>query len=448
MTGPEPGTHFGAITRTAVMYRPDIRTYFERITPNNQKQNRRFWKSFQHYKCWSDTSSAVSPGGAHITADMSDSNKYLDVAQCNEPYVLCGTGYGPAGIPLQGLPDFYVPLDSGGFIPSPISLDDCIAWSLKSMLPTIKGQLSLLNTLYEFKDVVSVKRSARLAINTFKQLKSKIAPKYARNSLRMLSHLSSDVYLQLKFNVLPLISDVQGMYRALSNYKKRINDLISRSGRTRTSHFTKFLNEYDANVDSGDGANHGLGYCYYGSGTYPTVVLVSDRRQVITHPTIFHAEIQYNYNYTDYQRVHAHVLALLDAVGVNLNPAIIWNALPWSFVVDWVVNLSSFLDSLKEGNMEPKINILQYSWSVSRRRDIFLSGKVAARKYYSGYDSTTYYPKEYISYPAVHETAYRRQVGLPNMNLLLTSGLSLTELSLGAALVLPMVTRHKRRRKH
>lgn len=165
-----------------------------------------------------------------------------------------------------------------------------------------------------------------------------------------------------------------------------------------------------------------------------------------THASHFHAQIEYNFNYTQFQREHAHVLALLDALGVNFNPAIVWNALPWSFVVDWVVGVSRWLDNLKVGNMEPKINILQYLWSVRRSRTVQVEGKVAFNKYFSGYDPYTYYPTAYVSFPVTYETAYRRSAGLPGPSWFETSGLSSKEFSLGAALVVSHRRHPKRKR--
>jgi len=315
------------------------------------------------------------------------------------------------------------------------------------MLPTVKGQLSLLNSIFELKDIMSVKKSAGLLISAIKELSTLIlGGKNLGQTLKQLARLGGDHYLQWKFNVAPLISDVQGIYRALANYERRINDLITRSGKLRTCHYSKSLD--DGGVIVSDWTTEG-GMPYplskEGHGTYYLSGLKSERRTVNTMPTKFHAQIQYNYLYDGFQREHAHVLALLDALGVNLNPAIIWNAIPWSFVVDWLIGVSRWLDNLKIGNMEPKINILQYSWSVKRERRIFVDLRVKANKYYSGYSSGQY-PAEYMSSPGILETSYRRQCGLPARSWFETSGLSSTEFSLGAALVITRSRRHKRNR--
>jgi hypothetical protein len=158
-------------------------------------------------------------------------------------------------------------------------------------------------------------------------------------------------------------------------------------------------------------------------------------RQVSYDASAFHAEIEYNYNYTQYQTEHARLLGLLDYFGVNLNPQIIWNAIPWSFVVDWVFSVGRFLDRFKVSNMEPKINIRRYLWSIKRKRT------VVTTRYTIPIESWWHPPlklSHHRTVPAsvVEETAYRRQVGLPGSSLIESSGVSLKEFTLGAALVL------------
>jgi hypothetical protein len=55
----------------------------------------------------------------------------------------------------------------------------------------------------------------------------------------------------------------------------------------------------------------------------------------------------------------------LDALGFELNPQIIWNAIPFSFVVDWFTGIGDVLGSLKIDSLELPVELedgyLQYS---------------------------------------------------------------------------------------
>jgi len=49
---------------------------------------------------------------------------------------------------------------------------------------------------------------------------------------------------------------------------------------------------------------------------------------------------------------------LLTVAGVELNPGIIWDAIPFSFVVDWFSNVGDFLEQYRHKALELPINVL------------------------------------------------------------------------------------------
>jgi len=319
------------------------------------------------------------------------------------------------------------------------------------MLPLIKSELSLVNSIIELKDFLTLKRSLDDITRDIKIVQSvySTVKMSARMTLsRMLKanrarvRTASNAYLQHAFNLSTLVADINGIFRSLSNYEKKMNDLITRSGSVQTRHFRYVWGEHTFAHSDSKGSlavsdwslkDEGLS-----SGTltrYQTL-----RRVVKTESAVFHAQIRYNYLFTDYQIRHAKLLTLLDYFGVNLNPAIIWNAIPWSFVVDWVFGVGRYLDQFKEGAMQPKINIIGYLWSVKRqRRTMVWSGITAPAVYHL--DGL---PKVDILLPMVDETAYRRQVETVGVSSITSSGLSLKEISLGAALVLARRRRTRR----
>jgi hypothetical protein len=148
-----------------------------------------------------------------------------------------------------------------------------------------------------------------------------------------------------------------------------------------------------------------------------------NRRRVVLEPIKFHVEWQYSYYYTDFQKQNAALFAALDELGINLNPAIIWNAIPWSFALDWIVGLGKALDQFKQANMEPVVCIHRALWSVSRTRSIYIEvdtdtsqkGVPAGKSVETAYRRSRYFPSEYSS--------------------IQTSGINLSEASLITALV-------------
>jgi hypothetical protein len=305
---------------------------------------------------------------------------------------------------------------------TPLNLSDLEHMAMKAMLPLIKAELSLPNSLIELKDFKKLPRLLKEIGKVFK----------TRLPLRSYFRAAAEGYLNQKFNLEPLLSDICGIYAALTRTEARINDFITRAGRVQQKHFGFNWNE--------EPIHHSDSF-----GTPVSLVgrSISFARNVKVPATYFHAELQYNYNYTAYQLEHARINALLDALGFNMNPQIIWNAIPWSFVVDWVLGVSRYLESLQTSNMEPQINIHRYLWSTKRERTITVVRKVAATQW-----GTTAYPPVESNLPVVYEMAYRRVVTSPSRSLIELGGVSSSEFTLGAALVLAQKRRPKRINLH
>lgn len=427
---------------TAWTFRPEYSTLFERRAPNAPGSHHA-WKSWQHYKC---SAPPVAGGStAIVSVNPLYQNKYNAVVRPTEPYSLYNSSFGAPGYLNNNLMPLYSPAADGNFVSPPGDLSSLINSALRSMLPLIRAELSTINSTIELKDFESVPRTIKGILRLPKGLLRK-----GRSFLKIVEILrvAADVYLQQKFNISPLISDVQGVYSALAKTEKRINALVSRAGKLQNKHFRCSLTDMPDSQDVETGKRV-FGYRLgINDGDLTSNAIATNERTVVSEPSQFHAQLQYNYHYTQYQLEHARVLALLDAFGVNLNPQIIWNAIPWSFVVDWLVDVGQWLGTTRVGNMDPKINITQFLWSTRRSRRITVTSRITSAKYYAGYDPFgPSYPPEGITHPVVTETAYRRDAGVPTVSSLTTSGLNPTEFSLGAALVITRRRHRPKRRK-
>jgi hypothetical protein len=408
----------------------------EKVWDESWNGDRKTWKNFEHYKLVSTKPSSVP----HIFVDAASFGDYHYDAICTEQtarWKLWASGsysmpYGEPGAPIDGLPGFDVPnVIDGTFVPAPIGLDELNDRALKAMLPQIKENLSLVNSIIELKDLRSLPHLIRRFREIVPFVTRFLRTKKSIPSLIDFLRLPAETYLTYQFALAPLVRDIMGLYASLADYQAQIQDLINREGKTQTHHFVWKWNEFPEFVEETSPT----------SGWDQPISVISDpsyiwrqKRTTITDGSEFHAEIQYNYNYTEFQRTHASALRLLDRLGINFNTQIIWNALPWTFVVDWVVDVSQFLGYYgKVKNMEPTINILQYLWSIKRKRKVKVDMVVDTASIFNPYHYAT---GSRVSYPVVTETAYRRQVGLPGVSSITTSGLSPKELSLGAALAI------------
>lgn len=416
---------------------PSFRKSFERLLTDNKGVHAN-WKPCQHYSCYTGSHSPM--GGSIISSwQYAGSDATCATGVMKNPHMFYDGAFGDAGQLNNGLPALYAPQPDGGFIPPPADLSQLENRALASMLPVVKSELSLVNSLIELKDFVTLKQHVQRAKSDATRLVASFLRSNPRavlrpgQVLRTILRQAAGNFLQWKFNFAPLVSDIQGIYHALKTVERRMNDLVTRSGRVQSKHFAFNWLEYP-NVDP---ESHIVSILQQFDTTIPTSVKFT--RSVIQEPTSFHAQIQYNYNYTGYQVEHARLLGTLDALGVNLNPAIIWNAIPWSFVVDWVFGVSRYLNNYASANMRPQINIHRYLWSVLRKRRIYTTRRTTWSTFsYSQLDSNE------VQLPIVYEEAYRRHVGLPAHSSIVSSGLNSQEFTLGAALVL---SRRGRRRR-
>lgn len=426
---------------------PSYEDHFERLLTDNHGSHGK-WKTCEHYT--RTLSEPVAMRGSIITSKRyAGSDASVCKGEVKDPMALYYSSFGPPGKFNNDLPGFYVTRIDGGFVPQPSDLPLLEQRALSSMLPLMKAELSLINSVIELKDFAPLKRQIGSLASKIRSnplhlniINARVAARVAYATYRSMSlreaatravQLGANKYLQYAFAWAPLVSDILALRKAIRTFQRRLNDLITRAGRVQDRHFAFNWNEFpNPSYTAFDRESFSTKYWW--------AMTSSDFTRTVTYePTQFHAQIRYNYNYTAYQREHARVLGLLDALGINLNPSIIWNAIPWSFVIDWVVNVNRALSAMSFANMEPQINILEYLWSVRRRRSI----SVARQTNYATF-STQFRDPNKVVLPIVTETAYRRQVKKLEAAQITASGLNLKEFSLGAALV---VTRRRRSRQ-
>lgn len=371
--------------------------------------------------------------------------------------------FGTFGSHSLGLPVMWIDQKDQSFIPEPTGLNILVKRSLAAMLPNIKANLSLVNSVIELKDFKSLPQTITSAYKFTRNLPtmlknirklyslqlgkhgSKVQRKIRSSfsgaegrTLREMFRTPADIFLQEEFNIKPLLSDIVGIYTALSGLEKKMKDLLLREGRLQKKHYNfSWLNSqfsgangqttYKLDLDQFAGSTNPTGFTGVYNALYRQITV---HREVLVDPSLFHAEVHFRYYLSAFQTEHAQVLSLLDSLGVNLDPSILWNAIPWSFVVDWVLGVSRWLSNRKTLNMEPRVSIDRYIWSWKYRRRLRVS-------FWDGVNDTSTDKIHRTWMPDLYEEAYRRDVKLPSYSDPLFAGsLNSREISLGVALAI------------
>jgi hypothetical protein len=393
------------------------------------------WHPFQHYKrsLGGYDLPPVSYGHRFYAPDQDDFGMLHHVGVHTDPFwlfTLDGQEFGNY-VPEKGLPELVLrDTEDGEFIPYPSDIAGLTEAALNSMLPRIRSELSGVNSLIELADFKHFPATlARMSEVVGKTLSGQFG--HLRDLYKAygtLGNIGKEVggnFLQWKFFLAPFISDVQAVMRALQSTHNRVMRLLVGSEKEQHRHYSRVFKEFDS-VDPTQFA----GNVFHG----PDITRVEVRRVVTSFPSEFHAEIEYTYRYSQFQVEFAQLLGLLDAFGINLNPATIWRAIPFSFIIDWVISVGLWLDRLKLRNMEPAINIRRYCWSVKRSRRIDCS----ISRYSANYpvNSAAYAPNYSTPLPTVSEVSYGRWTTLPDRTSISTSSLDSEEFRLGTALLL------------
>jgi len=406
----------GVNSKTLTFESLDLDLGFEVMKSDDSPQHKN--KACQHYR------RQVQPGVGGTTVSVALDSFEYGHCHCSLPRLYASSTFGPIHAPFNGLNSHYG--ESTGIIPEPPNLATWKQRALSSMMPEVKSQLSLVNSIIELKDFHSY---VKVAKNLWRWVDKSIGTNPLRNWRKYTK--GSDAYLQWKFNIAPLISDICGIHAALSRSQKRLNDLTSRNGKRQTRHWSHSFQEEYAYMDHTDGP-------WYNVDTLPFPLVTMDarmERSVYTSLTEVHIMLDFSILISQYEIENARLLALLDELGVNLNPSIIWNAIPYSFIVDWVFKVGKYLEQFQMKNLEPQINIHQGLWSVKRKRITTLRVRTRNRGIPGAAGGTNLVSK-------VFEDSYRRDLFMPSSNSLEVSGLNSSEFSLGAALI------HARRRRH
>lgn len=202
---------------------------------------------------------------------------------------------------------------------------DLCAEAYDTMRPQLGGDLSVVNFILELDDL------------------KRLVPVFQRRR-SMLNNAASQ-NLNYRYGWKPFVSDMQEMWQALYNYKEKLHNLLSSQGQVQNRYFRK--------------------------------VVASDKFEYITHPsppgysscvgsyeTTFTATMQYKYNVANAKDRYLEVKALMDMLGFDRPLEVAWDAIPFSFAVDWFFSVGNFLQRKRSPWVKVSVDVLDFSYSI------------------------------------------------------------------------------------
>lgn len=223
--------------------------------------------------------------------------------------------------------------------------------------------------------------------------------------------------LTFHFGVLPLIDDVQAIYRSASESQKSFNRLTAEAGRWRTKH-VRFNGSPAPTVVQSSPVEWYWTSC---SGVKKSSTSYRYQKLTVIKDTSC-VKLRYKYRMPDLPVWLARTYAAFDGIGLNFNPKIIWDAMRLSFVCDWFVKVGTFLNQFETPALNPSVEV--YSCVHSRHTIVH---RYSFRSFSVG--------GNVICCDRTDES-YKRYVGIPPMTAIQSSwGVDWFKVHIGASLL-------------
>lgn len=252
---------------------------------------------------------------------------YIDVTSPEDTYSSYGESFqiSHSMAALSNLLFEYTPL--GG--PVHASYQNAVNEAFVSFSTEVPEIVSIANFIYELREIRS------------------LIPKISKSLIKT----TSGGLLNLEFGWKPLISDLKKLGSIMSEVEKRIAFLIRYNGERRRLGFTKEI-PYPGTLP--------VSSMYY---VYPNFPI---RYKLVDYRALFRAGGFVFQSLDGLNSELSQIRAFSAALGLNNPTKIIWNALPYSFVVDWFANVGGQLDRLAIQPYEGKYELSNMTCSLTQ----------------------------------------------------------------------------------
>jgi hypothetical protein len=218
----------------------------------------------------------------------------------------------------------------------------------------MSSEFSAVNFLLELKDFRHLTGGFKPFVKRLKRFASNLTKPEKGKTFEALSQ----TVLFKEFALDPFIGDIGKIVKGLTTLQKRLRELQKRAGKPQTRHYRYVLPGYE----EGPLVYQQVALSYkYWQGIQHT--MTSDYARTYHVLPTYHATCRFWYS-LDTSGAVSTIDALLDTLGLRKDPSIIWNAIPFTFMVDWFIDVSSFLERFARDNVGVNIAVDDFCSSV------------------------------------------------------------------------------------
>jgi len=213
--------------------------------------------------------------------------------------------------------------------------------AVASMTPSMESGFSLVNFVHELREVKTLSPYYSVGKTGRKKIK------FWWDKEKSLFENFSGLMLNYSFGLVPFIGDMKRLYKGLTTLQDRLSDLHQNAGKLQIRRYSEEEEPFSWDVPE-----------YISSDTFR----VRDWFKV-SHLTRT-AVMRYTYQLPELSRFQWQLKAILDTLGVQLNAGILWEAIPYSFVLDWFLGVGDFLVQLRKKWIPITLFIKEFGTSV------------------------------------------------------------------------------------
>jgi len=252
--------------------------------------------------------------------------------------------------------------------------------ALAFMMPKVNSGTSLINSVLELRDLkhMNPTASVKRIFRKYPELNKLNTAKKKRKFKKELVTRLNNAHLGASFGIVPFVADIVNIYDELVSLPSRLAALKANAEKRQVAHYRRVLPDvngrsaltswqYASSNNSVSWLNGLKQDCLANGGNRPSIALIR-RCRWITRP-VYHATLRYSYSVPKVDDTTAQALLALDKLGVRLDPSIVWNAIPFTFVVDWVFDVGGYLGSLARDNYQIEVNLREFIHSVKYHRE-------------------------------------------------------------------------------
>jgi len=244
-----------------------------------------------------------------------------------------GTGQSPAGSSATRPNDHGWSNLVGTFEDTPTYRNLCAA-AFSKQITQVPAKISLLNFLFELKDFKELGKSLSKIPKLLKDQSLarhvNLVSKHKKSLPKVVAKAGADTFLSWNFQWAPFIGDLQTLTKVGDNAYKRLDYLIKTQGKSVTIHYEKddcyshpSLGQIVLSIDAGENVQ-----------TY----------RLRTYECKFTSTWRVFNNLRDLKDALSGLKAVYATLGINNPLKAAWNAIPFSFMVDWVGPIGNWLE--------------------------------------------------------------------------------------------------------